>query len=228
VGRFSDERTGLYLSILNEKKEQIGSISDMQIMEKLDIAYFEKVFPRLQRVKMAFVDTNMPEDTLHSLLKWLKNRDIPTIVDPVSAKKAAKLKKGLPDTTIITPNKEEAEILSGITIKTEKDLSEVAKYLLAQGVKQVVITMGAEGTYIATDSKQRFLPSPQVRIKDTTGSGDAFAAGLIYGLTKGNNLFEACKYGHALAAITLEVEQTVATDLNIRLLEEKKRRFFNE
>ncbi len=226
VERVSGERTGLYLSILDSKKEQIGSIADMKVMEKLDKAYLMKIYSKLQTAKIAFVDTNLPKETLVTLLEWLKYRSIPIIIDPVSVIKTEKLKGLLDNVFLITPNKEEAEALVGISIETEEDLQAAAAYLFKQGVKQLIITLGDKGTFIASDKEHVFLPSPKVDVKDSTGAGDAFAAGVIYGLNKGESLFDACKYGHALAGITLEREESVAVDLRVSLLENRKKEIF--
>lgn len=226
VERIIGERTGLYLSVLDENKEQVGSISDMGIMDRFDESILNKLYPKLLNEKLVFIDTNLPQETLIQLVKWLKDKDISIVIDPVSAKKAEKLRGLLDGVELITPNKEEAEILTGITISSEEDINSVAEHFFSQGVKKVVITLGAEGVFIANLDKRAYLPSPNVEVKDTTGAGDAFMAGVIYGLVQNKDIFEACKYGHSMAAITLSKEQTVAEDLTDTLLEKSKKELF--
>lgn len=226
IEQLSEYRTGLYLSILNEKKEQLGSISDMQIMESFDEAWIEKILPHLLSFQMIFIDTNLPKTSLYFLLNYLKDKGIPVIVDPVSAKKAERLRGALTGIQLITPNREEAEALTGISITNKNDLLKAANQFFDQGVKQVVITLGSDGVFAADGKSHFFLPSPIVGVKDTTGAGDAFAAGIIYGLSKKSDLFDACKYGHTMAAITLTKEQTVAADLTADDLEKRKKEFF--
>ncbi|OEF99034.1 hypothetical protein BHF71_02255 [Vulcanibacillus modesticaldus] len=226
VAQFFDEKTGLYLSILNEKKEQIGSIADMQIMERFDQEIVQDIIPKLIHHKMVFVDTNLPKKSLNLIIEGLNEKKLPIIVDPVSVKKSAKLKDLLKGIRLITPNKEEAEFLSGIEIEKESDLIKVAEFFFVHGVEEVVITLGAKGVYVATPNKQQLLSSPNVQVKDTTGAGDAFLAGLIYGLKKYNDIFEACNYGSAMAAITLSRVQTVASDLTEDLLENTRKELF--
>ncbi len=223
VDRKPEESTGRYLSILNSQKEQVASIADMRIMEKMDLAFLKKIYPTLAQMKFVFVDTNLPTESLHSLISWLNEKKIPIIVDPVSAKKAIKLENHLDGLWLFTPNKEEAEVLTGINIDTTEDLEKAADQFLQFGVQQLVITLGSEGVYIATKEGKSFLPSPKVHVKDTTGAGDAFISGVIYGLYQEKSLAEACLYGHAMAALTLEREETVATDLSVQLLENQKK-----
>ncbi|MFT9487595.1 MAG: carbohydrate kinase [Tepidibacillus sp.] len=226
IERLANERTGKYLSILDENREQVGSISDMQIMERMDELFLQNLYPKLITAKIVFLDTNLPQSTLVPLIHWLKDKETMIVIDPVSAKKAEKLKGYLEDLDLITPNKEEAEILTGITIKSKTDLNRVVYEFFSQGVKQVVITLGAEGVFVATPEIQEFLPSPKVDVKDTTGAGDAFVSGIIYGLVNDKELIEACKYGHTMAAITLKREETVVHDLNIHILEQLKKEIF--
>lgn len=229
---FSHERTGICLSILDEKREQIGSISDMKIMDKIDAAYIKSVSQSLVTAELSLVDTNISHDTLVYIINWLNERKVPVIVDPVSVKKCHKLKENLSKIDLFLPNKEEAETLSNIPIKSKGDLYRNAEFFLSKGLKKLVITLGKEGVFAFSESEENFLflrppPIPPTRIKDSTGAGDAFAAGVIYGISKGQRLLEACKYGMVLSIITLEREETVAPDLTPELLEEKKKEIFD-
>ncbi len=225
--KLHDEKTGMYLSILNEKKEQVGSISDMKIMDRLEKDLLNNYLPTINRAKMVFIDSNLSQDTLNYLLKWLKSKNIPIGIDPVSAKKSVKLKGLLKGVELFTPNKEEAEVISGLVIQSNNDLKKVANYFLEKvKVKQIVITLGDKGVYVANEKEHELLSSPKVEVVDTTGAGDAFIAGIIYGLNIDKNIFEACRYGSAIAAITLNRTQTVADDLSVSLLENKRKELY--
>lgn len=226
VERQHNENTGIYLSILDDNKEQVGSIADMNLMENYTPQLIKKNLPVLLTAKMAFVDTNLSQQTLTYIFDSFKDKEIPIIIDPVSVKKAVKIKDYLANVYLLTPNKEEAEILSDIKILTEKDLYRVAEKFFSQGVKNLVITLGSEGVFVATPEKQGFIPSPKVEVIDTTGAGDAFTAGIIYGMYNGKDLFEACEYGHTMAAFTLALEETVVSKLTSSLLESRKKELF--
>lgn len=227
VERLSNGNTGIYLSLLGDNKEQVGSVADMQLIDRFTEDIILKNLPILLTAKLIFVDTNIPQSSLAFVFKHIKDKQIPIIVDPVSVKKAVKIKDYLEGIYLITPNKEEAEILTGITINTNDDLYSAAKVFFALGVKYVVITLGADGVYVASKEKQSFIPSPKVNVVDTTGAGDAFVAGIIYGLYYQKDIFEACKYGHTMAASTLAREETVAGNLNKEILEYNKKELFN-
>lgn len=105
---------------------------------------------------------------------------------------------------LITPNEVEASILSGIPVTEETSAGRAADYFLNKGVKNVLITMGSKGVYIATGKSRGLLPAYQVDAVDTTGAGDAFNGGLAAALAEGKDLWEAAKFANALAAISVQ------------------------
>jgi sugar/nucleoside kinase (ribokinase family) len=63
------------------------------------------------------------------------------------------------------------------------------------------VTRGAEGSVIVTPTEVVTIPAaPVARVVDTTGAGDLYAAGVLYGLTHGKSLAEAGWYGSQCAA----------------------------
>jgi ribokinase len=77
-----------------------------------------------------------------------------------------------------------------------------AKWLVENGCHVVAVTLGKEGCYIYDDKTSATVPTPELpkdKIVDSTGAGDAFAAGLIYGLLRGKPLLEAALLGNLAA-----------------------------
>ena len=69
------------------------------------------------------------------------------------------------------------------------------------GIRRMVVTMGGQGAvYVDADGGVGFCPPQKVDVKDTTGAGDAFFAGVTIGLTYGKSLGDACQIGTRLAA----------------------------
>jgi ribokinase len=69
------------------------------------------------------------------------------------------------------------------------------------GAGSAVITMGGEGAVVVTGEEAYLVPAVRVTPVDTTGAGDAFNAGLAFGLVQGLPLVEAVKLGNMTAAI---------------------------
>jgi ribokinase len=67
-------------------------------------------------------------------------------------------------------------------------------------VKIIAVKLGSKGCYV-TDGRRSHLVAPfKVKVIDTTGAGDAFDAGFLYGLLAGMTLDEAAKAGNFVAS----------------------------
>ncbi len=99
---------------------------------------------------------------------------------------------------ILFLNKSEAEILTG------RNYKEAARMLLDIGSKVVVITLGKDGCYVLTKNYEIKVPAYKVKPVDTTGAGDAFAAGFIYGIIKGFDLRLSAKIANKVASYCIQ------------------------
>jgi adenosine kinase len=82
--------------------------------------------------------------------------------------------------TYVTVNDYEAKLLQE---KTGRTLQEIA-----QSVKALIVTLGADGSMIYTDGKEIAIPTPKpAAVVDPTGCGDAYRAGLLHGIQHGWN-----------------------------------------
>lgn len=96
---------------------------------------------------------------------------------------------------VIMPNSGELALLTGKT-----NYCKGAEYLLERGVKVVAVKLGEKGCYV-TDGRETHLVKPfKVRVVDTTGAGDAFCAGFLYGLVNGSSLFDCGRIGNFVAS----------------------------
>jgi adenosine kinase len=78
----------------------------------------------------------------------------------------------------VTVNDYEAKLLQD---KTGKSLTDIA-----QRVSALIVTLGADGSMIYADGKQIAIPTPKpAAVVDPTGCGDAYRAGLLYGIERG-------------------------------------------
>ncbi len=102
---------------------------------------------------------------------------------------------------LITPDEIEAEILTGIKIHNMTTAEAAATSLQKRGVKNVIITMGAEGAYVKTEDFTEMLPGVKVKAIDTTGAGDVFNAALAVATAEGNELRDAVIFANKAASI---------------------------
>ncbi len=98
-------------------------------------------------------------------------------------------------THVMLPNSVELELITG-----EKDPAKAADLLIAKGVKIVAVKLGAGGCYVTDGRQHHHVEAFKVPVFDTTGAGDAFNAGFLYGLLKNKNLLECGKLGNFVAS----------------------------
>ena len=95
----------------------------------------------------------------------------------------------------VLPNAGELKLLTG-----ESDYREGARKLLQEGVEIVAVKLGAKGCYVTDGKNEHLIPAFKVEVVDTTGAGDAFCAGFIYGLATNKPLKECGRIGNFVAS----------------------------
>lgn len=94
----------------------------------------------------------------------------------------------------ILPNEIELKLLTGC------EYEDGAKKLLAEGVKIAAVKLGKKGCYVTNGKESHLIESFNVEIVDTTGAGDAWNAGFLYGFLKSKDLRECGKLGNFVAS----------------------------
>ena len=210
-----DEPTSTYLSVLDETRDMHVGIAHMDILNRLDIAYIKQHAEIIKKARFCVVDTNLPD-----VLEYLVTHyDVPFVLDTVSASKAVKAKHLLGHFHTMKTNKLEAEVLSGIAIHTEKDLQKAGRYFIDQGVEYSFITMGAEGVYYKTRDEEGIITSAPVEMISATGAGDAFAAGLVYGLCEEKRVEDAVQFAIGASLLAILSEDTINPDISSHTVE---------
>lgn len=103
-------------------------------------------------------------------------------------------------TDILKLNEHEMEVVTGKT-----DVREVAKLIASWGVKEVVLTLGSEGSVIYADGEFYEIPAYQPsRLVDATGCGDTYSAGYLWCRSQGESYAEAGKFAAAMCTLKLE------------------------
>ena len=95
--------------------------------------------------------------------------------------------------------------------KTPEALAEIlAGCVKRANIPSMVVTMGGKGAvYADREGTYGICPAKKVQVKDTTGAGDAFCAGVASGLTYGKTLEEAVEIGTRLAASVITSSENV-------------------
>lgn len=110
-------------------------------------------------------------------------------------------------------NKQEAGLLfcMDFSENTPEEMVDIVSEKVIQAqIPRLIVTMGDEGAvYADMNGDKGLCPARQVEVKDTTGAGDSFCAGVAVGLTYGKNLAQACEIGTHLAASVIATLENV-------------------
>ncbi len=214
------ENTGTYTALLDATGEMFLAFANMEIYDKCTPQLLMDKWSHIAASQLVIADTNLPADTLQELIKRCKEEGITLFIDPVSSEKAKKLPQELHGVTAIFPNLEEARLLAGSSVEIDQDYAKLARAIRARGVKHVFITLGSAGVmYVGEEGEQLFPPIP-TNVVEVTGAGDALVAGIAYGVMHQHTYMDACSYGLAAAHITLQTDQSVASELTEERLQQ--------
>jgi ribokinase len=118
----------------------------------------------------------------------------PSSTAPLVRAGAAAFFEWIAGTQLLLPNRDEAAALTGM-----RDPKAAARALSAHA-REVVVKLGTQGALWTDGSTQVRAPAVDVQVVDTTGAGDAFAAGLLAARLAGAGPADALGAGCALAA----------------------------
>ena len=213
-----DCTTSTYLFIADREGDMRLAISDMAICDRITPDYLTENLDLLNRAAAVVMDANLPEESIRYLAK---NCSVPLFADPVSASKAGRLKPILSRLHALKPNRLEAELLSGLPIRSREDLPAAAEKLLGTGLKELYISLGSKVVYAVSAEQSCLIPRCWAEVRNTTGAGDAFTAGLVWAYLQDKTLLESARIAAAAAAIAAEGRETINPNLSPVLLQEK-------
>ena len=216
--KLRDDRTSTYLYITGPDGDMALAVSDMTICEQITPEYLAAHFTLLQNAQAVVCDTNIPAESLQYLAEHCT---APLFCDPVSTIKAEKLRPILGKIHTLKPNRIEAELLSGISIRTDTDMEQAAQALLDMGLQRVFISLGGDGIYAATRSGSCRMENLPCRMVNTTGCGDSAMAALVWAYLEDLSLEESVRAALAAGSITIESPETISPEMSEEHLRER-------
>ncbi|MFC4599812.1 carbohydrate kinase [Cohnella hongkongensis] len=215
------EKTGTYTALLDPDGEMFVAYADMEIYDRFTPQLLQETWPHIASSKLVVADANLPAETLAELVSRCRDGSLPLLIDPVSSGKAKKLPSDLTGVTAIFPNLEEAAELAGAAPSDEPDCAELARAIHERGVAHVCITVGEQGVFHSSaDGEPARIASIPTDVVEVTGAGDAFVAGVAYGLLHDRPYREACRFGLAASHLTLQTDESVSSRLSEQTLQQ--------
>ncbi len=211
------ESTPTYLAVLNETGEMVAAIVDMKVTDHLTKEFVDSKKDVIQSSEYMVIGADNPEIIEH-LTKNYAN-DTKLILDPVSASKVCEIKHLIPYFHTIKPNRHEAETLCGFPLQTKEDIREAGRYFRKQGVRNIFISLDAEGIYYYNEKEEEgIVKACDVKVINVTGAGDALLAGISYGYMNNLHIADTVKFGVAMSTITIAHEETIHPKMDYGLV----------
>lgn len=156
----------------------------------------------LSNVLLVQLESNL--DAILQSVKYASDNKKRVILNP--APYSEDIEQIIPYVNIITPNKTEAEFISGMKITDIKSAKLAADKISMKGPEVVIITLGSEGALVKNNNSFTLIPAFPALAVDTTGAGDAFNGAFSAALANGDSLLDACRYASAFASLAVERE----------------------
>ena len=169
--------------IFVEKSGQNRIIVVKGANDKLTAKGVNQAASRLKRADIIILQFEIPLATVYHTVLFARKNKIRCIVNPAPALPADL--KQLAKVDYFVPNETEAATITGKPVATVDQAKACAEYLLAQGIRRVIITLGEKGALLAGSEGMELIPSYKVNTKDTTGAGDAFIGSFAVFLAEG-------------------------------------------
>lgn len=217
-----DQNTGSYIALLEPDGLLAVALDDVQVMQNITPEYLHRHRALFRDAAMIMFDGSLTDDSLKTVVDLAKEYKVPLSADPSSARLAFKLRPYLADLHLVVPNEVEEAALcevdyAGYDPNTSLML---ARRLISMGVTNVVVTLSDFGLDYATADEIGYIPPSHSTFVDSTGTGDAVTAAIIFGMVNGLPVVEAIRLGAAAAALTLQTPETVVPDLSLDMLYE--------
>ena len=204
---------GTWLAVFDEKGDLAGSISQRpNLAPVLDILE-EKGDEIFQKASSVVLEIDMDKDIVKKTVQLAEkyNKKLFGVVSNMSI--AVERRDFLQKFDCLICNKQEAGIFfteDYEDMKQDELLPIICERIEKGKINSIIVTMGGDGAiYASRNGEKGFCPAKKVMVKDTTGAGDAFCAGVASALTYGKSLADACEIGSRLAASVITSSSNV-------------------
>ncbi|MGZ8738038.1 MAG: PfkB family carbohydrate kinase, partial [Nocardioides sp.] len=221
--RRTSTRTGTYTAVLDDDGELVVAVSDMGATDEITPDDVGRLAADVAGAGLLVLDGNLAPGAVAAAAELAAGHGVPVVLEPVSVPKAERLRPVLAGGYAwfaVTPNRAELGALTRMPVATGAELGAAVAVLHAQGVSHVWVRLGGDGSLLFSSGHAPVsLPAVATEVVDVTGAGDAMLGAFCHALLSGRSPTDAALLGHAAAALTVAVPQSVRPDLSADLVE---------
>jgi len=164
----------------------------------------DKNIELIKNTDIVLLQLEIPLDVVEYILEKSKEYGKTTILNPAPAENLSD--NIIKNVDYLVPNETELELLSKMKTSTEKEILEAGKKMMELGVKNLIVTMGKNGSMFISEKENFKVGIHKVKAVDPTAAGDSFIGGVIRILADGKEIKEAMEFGAKVGAITVTKE----------------------
>ena len=204
---------GTWLAVFNNSGDVAGSISKRPNMLPIVDLLEEKGDEIFSKAKSVVLEVDLNKEIVKKVIELGKKHNVKLFALVSNMSLAAERRDFLKNFDCFICNKQEIGIFfaDDYNNKTPEEMVDIlADKVLKAKIPSMIVTMGADGAvYASMDGIKGICPARKVHVKDTTGAGDSFCAGVAIGLTYGKTMPEAIEIGSFLAASVITSSENV-------------------
>lgn len=213
--------TGVYVALLHpDGRLQTGLCQTAT--EWLGASEVLAALPDLSTYDGVVLDANLSGAALGTLAAACRAAGVPYALEPVAAGKAGRLLSALDGCALVKPDRPEAAALTGQACVSIDDAARCARTLREGGAGTVIVSLGADGLWVESDTVSHHLPALPATVVDVTGAGDALFAAVFAGMLRGLPLGVCLDAGRHAAALTCASPTATSPALSPAIFQEAR------
>ena len=204
---------GTWLAVFDQNGDVAGSISQRPNLDSLLTLLEEKGDEIFSEADSVVIEVDMDKDIVKKVIQLCEKyeKKLYGVVSNMSI--ALERRDFLQRFDCFICNQQEAGMFfsADYSNKVPEEMQQIlSERLQVANIPSMVITMGGDGSvYADIHGNRGFCPAKKVDVRDTTGAGDSFCAGVVSGLTYGKTLAESVEIGTRLAASVITSSENV-------------------
>lgn len=204
IRKIANATTGCAFVVVDSKGEnRIIVISGAN--DKIDCKMIDNNINLIKECDIIVMQLEVPIDTVKYVINLGEKLNKIIVIDPAPAKVNV-IDDVFDKIDFIKPNQTELSVLTGMPTNSEEEIIAAAKKLLKSGIKNILVTLGKDGTLLVSDECIKHFNAQKVKTIDSTAAGDAFLASFVLNYANGLNIEDSIINANKIASYVCTIK----------------------